>query len=432
MKKITMSVVAVATLIGSFTVASAAEKSGVNFKTTGQTVIYYNTAAKNNSNQNLFGRKASDNSRANFGIQLNFDADLGNSFTFGSQVNYLGTLGLEKNLVNNTMQNVNSTKDKIQENNIADDIYLSKLYIAKQLGKTTLKLGRQELPKSLSPFAFSEGWNVFKNTFDAMLAVNTDLPNTTLVGAYVATSNHNGFGNDMSSFTNLSVNNDPVKGTSTLAIKKEAYMLTVANKSLPMTALTASFYNVRDIKVGTNKGMNNYVEWLDAKIADKSFPMGLSVGLQGGAIQPDSDLKLKNTSAFGAKIGAKPMKALSLTAAFSYVNDGTVAVQNVGGVKTPLYTQMIANQGAIRSDNDTFMLKGVYNTGVYGKAILQGSYSADNSSTNSNLTDIEAVYKVKVGSVNLLAALINQNWSKNNAKGFDSQNIARVVARYNF
>ena len=52
-----------------------------------------------------------------------------------------------------------------------------------------LKLVVNTLPKSLSPFAFSEGWNVFKNTFEAALVVNTDLPDTTLVYAYVTRSN---------------------------------------------------------------------------------------------------------------------------------------------------------------------------------------------------------------------------------------------------
>ena len=423
MKKIVMSAVALTAIMGSFNVVSAADKSGIDFKTTGQTVIYYNTAAKNGGGQDLFGHKATDNTRANFGIQLNFDADLGNDFTFGSQVNYLGTLGLEKNLVNNVMQSTNGT---VATANIADDIYLSKLYIAKQLGNSTVKLGRQELPKSLSPFAFSEGWNVFKNTFDAMLAVNTDLPNTTLVGAYVAKSNHNGFGNNMSNFTDLSVNNNGITGAPGLAINGEAYMLTIANKSIPMTAVTASFYNVQGIAAQNR----NYVEWLDAKIADKSLPIGLSMALQGGAIQADSDLAGKDTSAFGAKIGLKPMDALSLAVAYSHVNDGTVHVQNTGGVKTPLYTQMIANQGVIKTDNDTVMLKGVYNTGDYGKVILQGTQTMDNSAAAKDFTDIELVYKVKAGAVNLLAAYINQSWDA--AAAPDSQNIVRVVARYNF
>jgi len=427
MKKIVMSTVALTAIIGSMSTVSASEKSGIDFKTTGQTVIYYNTAAKNGTNQSLFSRKAGSNTRANFGIQLNLDADLGNAFTFGSQINYLGTLGLEKNLVNNVMQTTNGT---VKSDSIADDIYLNKLYIAKQLANTTLKLGRQELPKSLSPFAFSEGWNVFKNTFDAILAVNTDLPNTTLVGAYVAKSNHNGFGNNMSSFSNLTINNNPVLGTGALETRGAAYMLTAANKSLPMTAITASYYALNNIGPvdNANVHLDASVLWVNVAVAGKQLPMGLKVGVQGGQISPDT---LKNTTAYGLKVAMAPVSNLNVTLAYTSVNDGDAHVQNVGGVKTPLYTQMIANQGAIKSDNDTFMLKAAYNTGAYGKVILQGSNSSDNSAAGRDLTDIELVYKVKAGGVNFLAAFINQSWSKK-VNNTDSQNIARVVARYNF
>jgi hypothetical protein len=319
------------------------------------------------------------------------------------------------------MQTTNGT---VAENNVADDIYLSKLYIAKQLGNTTLKLGRQELPKSLSPFAFSEGWNVFKNTFDAIVAVNTDIPNTTLVGAYVAKGNHNGFGNNMSSFNDLSVNNNAITGTPGVSADGSAYMLTVANKSIPMTAITASYYNLNQVA----GELNAEVFWGDVTLASKDLPLGLKVGVQGGKILPE---KLKNTNAYGAKIGLAPVKGLSVCAAYSFVDNGAVHVQNTGGVKTPLYTQLIANQGAIKSDNTTYMLKAAYNAGDFGKIILQGSKSEDHA-TQRHLTDAELVYKVKLSGINFLAAYINQHWSKKNAGAVNGQDIVRVVARYNF
>jgi hypothetical protein len=435
MKKIMMSAVALTAIMGSMNTVSASEK-GIDIKTTGQAVVYYNTAAANGTTkQSLFSARndantnTQDNTRANFGIQLNLDANLQNGFTFGSQINYLGTLGLEKNLVNNVMQTTNGT---VAENNVADDIYLSKLYIAKQLGNTTLKLGRQELPKSLSPFAFSEGWNVFKNTFDAIVAVNTDIPGTTLVGAYVAKSNHNGFGNNMSSFTDLNAN---VTGLGTLPVAGSAYMLTVANKSIPMTAITASYYNVNQVDTGLiispagdTLNLNTEIFWGDVTLASKDLPLGLKVGVQGGKILPE---KLKNTNAYGAKIGLAPVKGLSVCAAYSFVDNGAVHVRNSGGVKTPLYTQLIANQGAIQSDNTTYMLKAAYNAGDFGKIILQGSKSEDHA-TQRHLTDAELVYKIKAGGVNFLAAYIKQHWSKKNAGAVNGQDIVRVVARYNF
>jgi hypothetical protein len=326
------------------------------------------------------------------------------------------------------------------------------------MGNTTIKLGRQELPKSLSPLAFSEGWNVFKNTFDAMLVVNSDIPDTTIVAAYVAKGNGNGFGNNMSSFTDLVVKSDTVNTT----VGGAALMLTVANKSIPMTAITATYYNLRGVAPGVIPGQTIDADavWFDAKIAGKSMPAGLNVGLQAGAIMPDNfknvpTVVMEDTMAYGIKIGAKPIKGLSLCAAYTSVSgdDDTaagahvnVAVKNTTGVKTPLYTQMIANQDWIALDSDTFMLRGAYNMGEAGKIILQGAASSTGKSslktyTNAagqtngqDLLDIELIYKVKVGGVNLLAAYISQDWDKNAlaTTAADHKDIVRFVARYNF
>jgi len=62
---------------------------------------------------------------------------------------------------------------------------LTQAYLTYGMGNTSLKVGRQTLPMALSPFAYSEGWQVFKNTFDAALIVNTDIPDTALVRALV-------------------------------------------------------------------------------------------------------------------------------------------------------------------------------------------------------------------------------------------------------
>jgi len=131
----------------------------IDLKTTGQAVVYYQTV-ENGGDTDFF---AQGNSSANAGFQLNVNGDLGNGFGLGLQGTALGTLGLENNLVSSTMQKADGT---------LNGAALTKAYITKQLGNTTLKAGRQELPKSLSPLAFSESWNVFKNTFDAVVGCN--------------------------------------------------------------------------------------------------------------------------------------------------------------------------------------------------------------------------------------------------------------------
>jgi hypothetical protein len=402
---------ATASLIASS--AMAADK-GIDFTTTGQAVVYYQTNGQGDAD--LFSQ---DSSRANIGLQLNIGADLGNSFTFGSQINYLGTAGLEKNLVSDTLQ---STTGVGAMGNISDEITLSKIFVAKQIANTTVKIGRQELPKSLSPLAFSEDWNVFKNTFEAILVVNSDVPDTTIVAAYVGQSNAN-LGANMATFNNLTA----VTTLGSASVNGTAYMLTAQNTSLPMTTVTASYYTMNKI-TGAN-GNRADALWLDAKIADKSLPMGLNVGLQYGSIMPDLAITTaeEDTTAFGVKVAAKPMDALSLTAAFTSVDEGTVAIKNVGtGIKTPLYTQMVFNQNYISLASDTIMVKGAYSLGDAGTVIAQFSSSTAANAADDYL-DMELLYKVKAGGVNFLAAYLNTTVGDTEAV-----NTVRVWARYAF
>ncbi len=428
MKKTLVSLAAASLIVTS---AMAADK-GIDIVTTGQAVIYYETNADNGktSDQSLFDQ---DNSVANVGIQLNLDADLKNNFTFGSQLTYLGTAGLEKNLVGTTKQGGGVTQQGTAQNQIA----LTKIFVSKKIANSTVKIGRQELPKSLSPFAFTEGWNVFKNTFDAVLAVNTDIPDTTLVGAYVAGGNSS---LDINTLDDLQVGNTS-KGVG-YDIDGAAYMLTVQNKSIPMATITASYYNLAKIQAGTNEGAN--IIWADAKVAGKDLPLGLKLGLQGGMINPEDSTNLDDTTAFGAKIALKPVDAVSLCLAFTSVDGtkgkGNVAMKNAGGIKTPLYTQMVYNQDAIALDSDTVMVKGIYNTGDYGKIIAQYGYSMTGKDSamitrNGKDTDygeFDLMYKVKAGGVQYFAAFINRSWSEKSADNADMDNRIRVWARYNF
>ncbi len=62
-------------------------------------------------------------------------------------------------------------------------------YLTYKAGNTAIKVGRQALPKAVSPWAFTERdtlGGVPARTFNGVTVVNTDIPNTTLVGAWVA------------------------------------------------------------------------------------------------------------------------------------------------------------------------------------------------------------------------------------------------------
>ena len=388
----------------------------VDLKTTGQAVVYYQTV-ENGGDSDLFNQ---DNSRANVGLQLNVNGDLGNGFGLGLQGTALGTAGLEKNLVSNVMQQANGL----------NGVALTKAYLTKKVGNTLIKAGRQELPKSLSPLAFSEGWNVFKNTFDAVLAINSDIQDTTLVGAYVSSSNGHG---NLSSFDNLTA----VGGVARPG--NGAYMLTAQNKSMKDVTVTGSYYSIISggaegatytIKDNAGKDVVKpaiapHVDalWLDVKAANLG-PVNLA--LQAGQLSPDG-ASFKDTTAYGVKVGGKAGSA-KLSVAYTSVDDGTLSVQNVGtGIKTPLYTQMVANQGHISSDADTVVLKGVMPLGA-GTLIAQYGLTTDNKTDNSDFNELDVIYKFKALGTNMLAAYVRAD----HEAASDPANIIRVWTRYNF
>ncbi len=409
MKITNLSLAAIAA-VAMTTGAMADADKGIDFKIGGQAVVYYETN-DGGSDNSLFGQ---DSSQANAGIQLNANSDLGNGFGLGLQGSALSTWGLEDHLVSGVKQgNLGAQGDTA---NGTDYFNITKAYLTKQIGNTTLKAGRQELPKSLSPLAFSEGWNVFKNTFDAVVAINSDIPDTTVVGAYVSRSN--------GSTGDTTVFNDLHSGAAgAVAPINNAFMLTVANKSSKMVQPTLSYYALKDVALAESGS----ALWADVQV-DAGLPVKLA--LQGGQIDPGNNLD--KTNVWGAKASAK-VSGVALSLAYSDVNDGTVSVQNVGtGVKTPLFTQMIYNQDHISRDASTVVLKGAMPAGP-GKLIAQYGMTTDNANDNSDYNELDIMYKTKALGMNVFAAYIMRDSDATDLQGGDDKaNIVRVWTRYNF
>ncbi len=83
------------------------------------------------------------------------------------------------------------TKDKnaakvdgsLYDENSKSYTLLGQAYLVGQFAKTTVKVGRQQLD---TPFAGSDDARMVPDLFEAALVINTDLPDTTLIGGYVA------------------------------------------------------------------------------------------------------------------------------------------------------------------------------------------------------------------------------------------------------
>ncbi len=292
---------------------------------------------------------------------------------------------------------------------------LTQAYLTYGMGNTSLKVGRQHLPKGLSPFAFTEGWQPIKNSFDAALVVNSDLPDTTLVYAAVAKSNGSftgGNGTDIGAFRKINNEGDIV------------HMLTAQNKSIDGLTLTGSYYYSPDHLV--TEDVN--VLWGDAKFKISDY----TIALQGGTVMGPDDVGGKDTTGFGAKIGGN-FGMFDASVAYSSVDEGTVAIHNLGtGVKTPLYTQAILNQNFIKTDSDTFLVKVGAKAlgGKFGAYYNHSELGDDNFASNVDSYDEFALtYKAKVTeNTTVFAAYVNQELDGKD----DNNNFARVWARYNF
>ncbi|MDY0194721.1 MAG: hypothetical protein RBR33_01490 [Sulfurovaceae bacterium] len=376
-----------------------------NWKFSGQGVVYYQTddsslliISGNGTDSDLFSQGSSS---ANAGLQLTAtNSDLIAGIGFGAQLNALGTLGLEEDVVSNVMQLANGS---------LNSAYVSQLYLTYGIANTSLKVGRQELPKALSPFAYSEDWNVFTNTFNAALLVNTDLPDTVLVGAWVTDFNVNGMAAEMNSFKNPYTFGNGI------------FMLTAQNKSIADLTLTGSWY-YGDELLNSNEDLN--ILWGDAQ-----YNAGFAnIGIQGGAIM--TDLVADDTTAFGAMIGGK-FDIVNAHVAYSHVNDSSLGMFQVGGSTSALYTETALDQvspvgTALRNDMDKFVVAA--NADVLG-GNLTGAYAYTDSGIVDSVNEVDVVYATHI-TENLVGVLAYVYADVDTLP--DSVNLIRAVAKYNF
>jgi len=398
-------------------VEKAAEATtGWDYK--GQAVVYYQTV-DGYGRGGLFDQGPADANtgwaKAAAGLQLTAtNKDVINGFGAGFQLSGISSVGLEEDVVSGLVQNAGGLNDAA----------ITQAYVTYATGNTSVKYGRQELPKSLSPFAYTEGWNVFKNTFDALLVVNSDIKDTTLVFASV--SAHNNSVGDLTAFSDFHTAKGP------------AYMITAQNKSIKGVTLTGSYYTIPDaVWSGGSYVTDAEAFWLDA-----GFKVGkATVGLQGGYIGGLSLAGTDDTTAFGAKVSGKIDK-FSYSLAFSSADDGTLNIANLAGagVKSPLYTQGVLNQNVIKRDSDSFKATismdamggkfiGAFLTSDMGDTALASTFGLGVGGAGT-YNEYEFIYKKSLAkNIPMFAAFIIQN---DDRQVDDYQNFVRVWVKYNF
>ena len=334
-----------ATLI--ISTAMAAEEStyegptGINF--TGDAKLFYSTndsmdPGYNNDKDAALFRK--ENSAGQAAVGLGLDANLTQNVQAGAHLTALTSLGLYNNVVAN-----------VWEGTPEDEFWFDQVWLAGTVGNTLGKIGRMELD---TPLVFSEKWSIAANTFEAALLVNTDIPGTTVYGAYIGQSNGSGTKSGYAGVTN-DFNNS--KNTNFESFYGGAYAVGAVNNSWEPLTVQAWYYQAQHL--------------LTAYWAEANLQMsGIEVGAQfTGANYKASGINTyinptpaftedSSNTAFAAKLGYSMEKKFSVSGAFSQTGkddkNGLGAGANLDGYgQSKLYTEAWWNYGYITANDTT-------------------------------------------------------------------------------
>lgn len=418
-----------------------------NVKVNGEAKLWYQTTetegtatAATTNGLDFFEDGA--NSSAHVKLSVGATADLVQNLSAGVKATALTTLGLENNLVGSTFTakidaDGTSHQKTTDMSSLNDQAWIEELWLAYTMGKTTTKVGRQRLD---TPLAFSEDWNAADNTFEAAVLLNNDLPDTTLVGAWVGKHNSVGLLGDPdgAATTYVTPRNTTVayEGKFGTFGTDGAYAVAAINKSITNTTVQAWYYNVGQIA-------DAY--WLQA---DTKVMNMINLGVQYGFMNPDNVADDRSTDMLALKVSAD-VAGVNVYGAYSSVSDGTLGFANVAtGDKTMMYTGLasVYFDGEIVSAPDTDAWKIGASTKMIPGVMLAASYgeaeTGNNGGTaapfgglsvqNNDYSAWDIVAKSKAGPVDLTA--IYTEFERENATGVKTLDNAlfRVIASLKF
>jgi hypothetical protein len=438
MKKIVLSVVAASTVasIGSFAAddLTSAFKDG---KASGQIRAFYITRDYDKRNNDA---GTPDRSGFALGGKLGFETAPMYGVSAGAMFYTTNGMGLKNADVTKVDPTLFATgTDK------PDTTYLGQAYIQAVIGKTTMKVGRQELN---TPLAGMDDARMLPNLFEAAVIINKDVPETVLIGAVVtrmaAGTFANGYGTNGTGL-NLALQSGYGAGKDTgrfvtmskvalgSAVEdKSVYAIAAINNSVKGLTLQAWDYYANDILNAIyaqvdykfNLGVDvtaSYQFWYENSIGDK---------LAG-------DVK---SMLNGAKLAVTPAKGANVYVAASATQKNEGKRFNGGMITpwggTPGFVQGTVTRLGYTAGTNAWKVGGSYDIipGLnahmsYAKFNVgkQAQYSA--ATHDAGETDIDITYKPS--SIKNLELKIRGIFARDFVPNQDFDEY-RVIANYNF
>lgn len=218
----------------------------------------------------------------------------------------------------------------------ASGAVMSESYLQYTLGNTSAKVGRQYIS---TPLVAGSGSRMIKQSFEGVTLVNKDIPNTTLTAAYVYNYQNrtDGKGNP-GKFENF---------------EDGAWTILAQNNSVENLTLKAQYLDVKGEVTGTDK---------DALYLEAGYDFGVAnVAAQYlDTSNGDDDGKL-----YGLKASTK-VGMVNLTGLYTTTSDDDNVYSGVGSGADPSFTALPLHGGSVTYTPDTDTLVGIVGTNIAG------------------------------------------------------------------
>ncbi len=249
----------------------------------------------------------------------------------------------------------------------------SQVYLGYATGNTSVKVGRQFIS---TPLVAGSGSRIFRESFEGVVLANTDLPNTTLVAAYVDKYQYR---------TDVASGGSDVKAVSGFEqVADGAYTLYVKNNSVENLTLEAQYAQINEM---SSTGDDVKAFYAAAAYNLNPFTIEAQTFQTDNGEATDSDGK-----AYAVNLTAN-FDALSLGAAYSTIDDEGDVVAGLGNGADYLYTWSDIYGGVYSADTDAYKLSAGY--AVNSDLSLNLIYAAwkTGSDERKSETDYIANYK---------------------------------------
>jgi len=330
--------------------------------------------------------------------------------------------------------------------------FIGQAYLNYKYENTNIKAGRMRLD---TPLAGADDARMLPNLFEAVVVSNTDIENTTLIGAHVFRETVGTFGNiygggalGLTSGYGLGMN-EALSGDfvnmGTLALG-EAGIDGKANEIAGVTALAAVYTGIEGLKVQAW----DYIAWdiLNAIYIDGDYTIGVNDAAKvklsaqyineqdiGGAFAGSVDTNYVAGKITGIYNDFSAYAALSTTGDSNTDTGGNV-ITPWGGM--PAYTQGMVTRHQFFANTDAWKVAAVYNFKEYGVKAVAYYASFDVGLGNIYVptnawTATESGWDVtyKVASVEGLSLRARANYPRDFKEGLDWDEY-RLIVNYNF